>query len=107
MAACLRLILGDQLSHSISSLSDCDKSNDIVFMAEVWEEAKYVRHHKKKIAFLFSAMRHFAIELEQQGYKVLYTKLDDTDNAGTFTAEVIRVLKNNPIDKIVVTFPGE
>ncbi|AUR51347.1 cryptochrome/photolyase family protein [Aquella oligotrophica] len=107
MTASLRLILGDQLSHSISSLSDCDKSNDIIFMAEVWEEASYVKHHKKKIAFLFSAMRHFAIELEQKGYKVIYTKLDDPDNAGSFTAEVARMLKNNPLDKIVVTFPGE
>lgn len=107
MDTSLRLILGDQLSHSISSLSDCDKSNDIIFMAEVWEEASYVKHHKKKIAFLFSAMRHFAIELGQKGYKVVYTKLDDPDNAGSFTAEVAQVLKNNPIDKIVVTFPGE
>jgi deoxyribodipyrimidine photo-lyase len=56
----LRLILGDQLSDSISSLSGCDQSRDIIFMCEVWDEATYVKHHKKKIAFLFSAMRHFS-----------------------------------------------
>ena len=29
-------------------------------MAEVRSEATYVKHHKKKIALLFAAMRHFA-----------------------------------------------
>jgi len=31
-----------------------------VILAEVREEASYVRHNRHKIAFLFSAMRHFA-----------------------------------------------
>jgi len=70
----LRLILGDQLSPAISSLSDCNKSDDMILMAEVMEEATYVKHHKKKIAFLFSAMRHFAAGMEEKGYKVAYTK---------------------------------
>ena len=64
----IRLILGDQLSHSISSLGGCDKLNDIILICEVIEEASYVKHHKKKIAFLFSAMRHFANELTELGY---------------------------------------
>jgi deoxyribodipyrimidine photolyase-related protein len=55
----LRLILGDQLSYNISSLSDINPERDTILMCEVWEEATYVKHHKKKIAFLFSAMRHF------------------------------------------------
>ena len=78
----LRLILGDQLSHSISSLEECDKEQDIILMCEVMEEATYVKHHKKKIAFLFSAMRHFAHELKQQNYRVDYIKLDDKNNSG-------------------------
>jgi deoxyribodipyrimidine photolyase-like uncharacterized protein len=36
-------------------------------MAEVSDEASYVPHHPKKIAFLFSAMRHFAQKLQQDG----------------------------------------
>ena len=55
----LRLILGDQLSHQISVLQSADKKNDVVMLCEVMEEASYVKHHPKKIAFLFSAMRHF------------------------------------------------
>ena len=59
----LVLILGDQLSPRLSSLAASDRSCDVVLMAEVMDEASYVRHHRKKLAFVFSAMRHFAGEL--------------------------------------------
>ena len=103
----LRLILGDQLSHTISSLDDIDKANDVVLMCEVIEEATYVKHHKKKIAFIFSAMRHFSEELINSGCKVVYVKLDDPVNTGTFSGEIERAIASHNIDKIVVTYPGE
>ncbi|MDG1083277.1 MAG: cryptochrome/photolyase family protein, partial [Planktotalea sp.] len=56
----LVLILGDQLSLDLASLRAADKELDIIVMAEVASEATYVRHHPKKIAFIFSAMRKFA-----------------------------------------------
>lgn len=105
--ATLRLILGDQLSSSISSLKDIDTVNDTILMCEVWEEATYVKHHKKKIAFLFSAMRHFCNELRNNGHSVIYKKLDDPNNTGSFTKEVETALTNGNFDSIVVTFPGE
>ena len=104
----LRLILGDQLNTAISSLSDCNKQQDLILICELWDEAKYVKHHKKKIAFLFSAMRHFANELISTGYRVEYVLLDDKRNSGSFTGELKRVLKSHPeLDKIIVTEPGE
>lgn len=103
----LRLILGDQLSHGLSSLKDCDQTQDVVLMCEVWEEATYVKHHKKKIAFLFSAMRHFAEELCHQGYRVDYVTLDAADNSGSFSGEVSRAIARHKPNQIVVTFPGE
>jgi len=103
----LRLILGDQLSQSVSSLEGCDQSKDIILMCEVWNEVTYVKHHKKKIAFLFSSMRHFAKELEQTGYKVEYTKLDDPNNTGSYRDEIERKLKRHNIERIVITHPGE
>jgi len=42
--AYLHLILGDQLSHNISSLQGYDFDKDIVLMYEVMEEATYVKH---------------------------------------------------------------
>lgn len=49
----LRLVLGDQLSRDLPSLTDIDKDQDIVLMAEVMAEVTYVKHHKRKIAFCF------------------------------------------------------
>ncbi|MEJ2115721.1 MAG: cryptochrome/photolyase family protein, partial [Gammaproteobacteria bacterium] len=63
----LVLILGDQLNKNISSLKHANKTEDIVLMCEVLSEATYVKHHKKKIAFILSAMRHFSAELEKSG----------------------------------------
>ncbi|MGB0733073.1 MAG: cryptochrome/photolyase family protein [Pontibacterium sp.] len=103
----LRIILGDQLTPNISSLQGADKTNDHVLMCEVWDEATYVKHHKKKIAFLFSAMRHFADALRQDGFNLDYTTLDDPENTGSFSGEVERAIKRHQPDKIVITFPGE
>ena len=104
----LRLVLGDQLSPQLSSLSDADKSADVILIAEVMEEATYVRHHKKKIAFLFAAMRHFAEELKTAGYQVRYIRLDDPANQGSLRAEVARALEQFPgLKRLVVTKPGE
>ena len=103
----VRLILGDQLSHSMSSLRDCQQTSDVILMCEVWNEATYVKHHKKKIAFIFSAMRHFASELSQRGYHVEYTKLNDPKNSGSFSGEIKRILDRYDIERIIVTHPGE
>ncbi|MBM3610723.1 MAG: cryptochrome/photolyase family protein [Alphaproteobacteria bacterium] len=102
----LRLILGDQLSPSISSLEDA-KPDDVILMCEVIEEATYVPHHPKKIAFLFSAMRHFAKDLKAKGYKVRYTTLDDPKNSGSFEEEVRKAIEITDAKKIIVTEPGE
>lgn len=103
----LHLILGDQLNTKISSLLGLDKAKDLILMCEVWGEATYVQHHKKKIAFIFSAMRHFALELQTDGYNVEYIKLDNPDNAGSFRGEVARAVAAKKPDKIIVTEPSE
>lgn len=103
----LVLVLGDQLSPDISSLATADKECDCVLMVEVDEEASYVKHHKKKIAFLFSAMRHFAENLKNQGWHVDYVKIDDCENTGSFTGEVKRAIARHELSGVVVTEPGE
>lgn len=103
----LRLVLGDQLSRSVSCLEGSDPDNDLILMCEVWDEATYVKHHKKKIAFLFSAMRHFAQELADEGLPVAYRKLDDAGNQGSLRKEVEKVLKAGTFGAIIVTHPGE
>ncbi len=107
MTGRLVLLLGDQLSLQIASLSASDRSIDTVLMAEVVSEATYVRHHKKKIAFVFSAMRHFADELRQAGWQVDYVRLDDPDNSGSLEGEVQRALARHGLTRVLVTEPGE
>ena len=102
-----RLVLGDQLSRNISALDGLNPELDVVVMAEVRTEATYVKHHKKKIAFLFSAMRHFAEQLKAEGIQVEYIKYDDPKNAGSLLTEVKRVLQAHNIEQVVATFPGE
>ena len=103
----LRMVLGDQLSRSISSLSDIDRQSDVVLMVEVEDEARYVRHHKQKLVLVLSAMRHFAAELQQEGYQVDYVKMDSDANTGTFSGEVKRALERHRPERLVVTEPGE
>jgi len=103
----LILVLGDQLSLSLSSLRGADKTLDTVLMCEVWDEATYVPHHKKKLAFVFAAMRHFAEELRGAGWSVEYRNLIETGKAGSFSCEVARAVQRRKPARIVVTSPGE
>ena len=103
----LILILGDQLSKQISSLQLADRKHDRVLMVEVAEEASYVQHHKKKIAFIFSAMRHFAEALRMDGWTVDYIALDSADNTGSFKGELKRAITRHAPSQIIVTEPGE
>ncbi len=107
MPKTLILILGDQLSLNISSLKGVARENAIVLMAEVQAEATYVRHHKKKIAFIFSAMRHFAARLRTDGWTVDYVTLDDPGNSGSLHGEVQRAWSRHDIQRVCVTEPGE
>ncbi|MEO1679370.1 MAG: cryptochrome/photolyase family protein [Pseudomonadota bacterium] len=101
------LLLGDQLSKEMSSLKAGNPATDTVLLAEVSEEAKYVPHHKKKIAFLFSAMRHFAQELETCGWTVRYVRFDNPSNAGSLTSELDRACADLSVTAVIVTEPGE
>ncbi|MEC8355925.1 MAG: cryptochrome/photolyase family protein [Pseudomonadota bacterium] len=73
----LRLILGDQLNLEHSWFGEPDASVLIV-VAELKQEASYVRHHVQKVCAFFAAMEQFAQALQQQGHHVLYQTLDDT-----------------------------
>jgi deoxyribodipyrimidine photolyase-related protein len=103
----LILVLGDQLTPTLSSLAAGDPAHDRVLMAELHDEANYVQHHKKKIAFLFSAMRHFAEELRALGWTVDYVTLDAPNNQGGFTAQVADFVAKNRPERILITEAGE
>ncbi|NKW92026.1 cryptochrome/photolyase family protein [Rhodobacteraceae bacterium R_SAG9] len=103
----LILVLGDQLSLTLSALRDANKDRDVILMAEVAAEASYVPHHKKKVAFLFSAMRHHADLLRREGWTVRYVQLDDDDNAGTLPDQLGHELGTLGLSQVLMTEPGE
>ena len=103
----LRLVLGDQLNESIASLKDVDPARDVVLMAEVLGECTYVRHHPKKIALVFSAMRHFAQRLRDRGVSVDYVQLDDPGNSGSLRGELCRAVERHAPQEVIVTAAGE
>ena len=76
-------------------------------MVETKSETDKIQHHRRKIVFLFSAMRHFFNELEEQGYRGRYFKLDDPDNLHDFVDNAQEVFSEYQLDKIIVTEPSE
>ncbi len=106
-APTLRLVLGDQLSFGLASLRDIDPETDIVLIIEAIDECTYVRHHVKKIAFVLSAMRHFAEALQARGIRVDYRVLTGRENTGSFRGELVRAVARHRARQVVVTEPGE
>ncbi|SHO65920.1 deoxyribodipyrimidine photolyase-related protein [Pseudoxanthobacter soli DSM 19599] len=103
----LRFVLGDQLTREVSSLAGLDRVHDIVLMVEVEAEGRYVPHHKQKIAFLLSAMRHFAEALRSEGVRVDYVRLDEAGNTHSFSTELARAVARHAPASVIVTEPGE
>ncbi len=52
-------------------------------------------------------MRKFAHALEQDGWTVAYTQLDDTDNAGSIVGELLRRAAQTGASEVLATEPGE
>ena len=102
----LVLVLGDQLTPEIAALKAAP-ADATVLICEVMAEATYVPHHKKKIAFLFSAMRLFAEELRAAGRIVLYRRLDDAPALSTMTEAVADALARTGARTVYATLPGE
>ncbi len=103
----LRFVLGDQLTRDLSALRGLDPAQDVVLMVEASAEARNVPHHKQKIAFVLSAMRHFAEDLRAEGVQVDYILMDDPDNAQDLGRELGKAVQRHRPASIVVTEPSE
>lgn len=103
----LGLILGDQLSQQLATLKALDREQDVILMAEVVDEATYVQHHVQKIALLFSAMRHFAKALKQDGWKIQYHVYDAKSPIRSLLDYVAQQQKRLNAEAVVVTHCGE
>lgn len=103
----LGLVLGDQLSFDLDLLRALDPARDVLLMAEVEDETRYVPHHPRKIILVLSAMRHFAEALREQGWRVEYVTLDAPGNSGSIAGELHRWRKKLKAQQVHVTECGE
>lgn len=101
----LIVVLADQLTHERAALRGARPGVDTVVMAEVREEATYARHNRHKIAFLFSAMRHFRDELVARGFEVLY--YDYEQGLNNLGEAVARALDHCVVGSVRYCRPGE
>lgn len=103
----LAIVLGDQLDSGSPALRRLDKDGDAVLMMEVDEEATLGPSHRQRTALFFAAMRHFALELRDKGYRVRYTPIDHRGNTHSLTGEVERAARALKPERIVVVRPGD
>ena len=72
-------ILGDQLLENHPALPSVETAENVtILMIESQQRTQEMPYQRKRLVLLLSAMRHYAIELQQQGYEVDYV------NANTF-----------------------
>ena len=103
----LILVLGDQLSSGSAAFDGFDIQLDVVWMAEVTEEAEHVWTTKQHIAIFLSSMRHFRDRLRADGFRVDYRRMDDPDNRGTLGSELRRAVDEWRPERVILVQPGE
>ncbi|MEX2605711.1 MAG: cryptochrome/photolyase family protein [Kiritimatiellia bacterium] len=110
----LILILGDQLDPDSAVFDELDPSRDHIWMAETHEEATHVWSHKLRLAFFFSAMRHFRDQQRNSGRTVHYHELtaDPDQDRGRNFAEILtkdlkQDLKQLRPEKLILVRPGD
>lgn len=103
----LVVVLGDQLNLDASAFDGFDPELDSVWMAEVAEESTHVWSSKQRTALFLSAMRHFALSIQEAGRTLIYTRLDSMHNAGTLGAQLQSDLLRLRPARLVMTAPGD
>ena len=105
--ACLRMLFWDQLSESIPTLQQANKEKDILLMCELMQDAKQVKHHKKKLVLLFSAMRHFAEQRRQEGWEVVYIAITQSASKKTWIDHGEDLIQSRKLQRVMLTKPSD
>jgi deoxyribodipyrimidine photolyase-related protein len=92
------LVLGNQLFDPAALEGKLPEDSLEVFMREDFELCTYYRFHKHKIVFFLAAMRTYADELENSGFKVHYEQLDS--GSGAYEKNLGEWLKKKKIEKV-------
>ena len=102
----LILILGDQLDCDSSAFDGIDPAQDVVLMIEAFEESTHVWSHKARTTVFLSAMRHFARQLEDRGFRVAYRSLEVEGDATLAVGLVAAIGHYQPM-RVLGVEPGD
>ncbi len=102
----LVIVLGDHLNQDGPAFNDFDPDADRIWMAEVKEEAEHVWSHRSRIVLFLSAMRHFAKELADAGYPLIYHQLTQHPHRSLSQALFADIKKFGP-NRIVMVEAGD
>jgi deoxyribodipyrimidine photolyase-related protein len=94
-------ILGDQLNLHNSALSGLPPGAPVL-MIESIGHGRVRNYHQQKLVLVWSAMRHFAQKLREQGYQVDYR-----EQAQDFETELSAFIKNHGITDLRVMEPAD
>lgn len=103
----LYLVCGDQLDAESAVFDDFDPDQDALLMTEAGHEATYIPQHKRRIAFFFTAMRHFRDAQREVGRPVIYWQIDDDDAPETLAEGLHRALDAHQPQRIAMVQPGD
>ncbi|MFP4057322.1 MAG: cryptochrome/photolyase family protein [Candidatus Brocadiia bacterium] len=103
----LVLVLGDQLDPASAAFQGFDPDHDVVWMAEVDEEASHVWSAKPRIAVFLAAMRHFRDALRERGLAVDYHEIGDSEQPTSFASRLRRSGRKLRPRKLLALEPGE
>jgi deoxyribodipyrimidine photolyase-related protein len=105
-AACLRLVLGDQLNPDHPWFAE--QRDDVVYvLMEIRQETDYVLHHAQKILAIFAAMRRFASQLRDAGHRVCYLAIDDPLNRQSLPDNLSALLQRYAAEALQYQAPDE
>jgi len=95
------LVLGDQLTRQVGPLARAHPKLTHVLMIESRALASAFKHHKQKLVLFFSAMRHFARDLQSDGFAVDYLQ------AESFETGIADYLRKHPGATLTMMRPSD
>ncbi|MDA9231350.1 cryptochrome/photolyase family protein [Rickettsiales bacterium] len=100
------LILNDHLNLESNAIK-LYQEGDLILMCENYQDFRKHNHHKKKLVFIFSSMRHFAAKIIEQKYNLHYLKIEDKNNSGILTEEIIKTARKYNYNEIILEHPSD
>ena len=90
----------DQLHQGFGALKGADPKDDLIIIVESQRMLTSRKWHIQRLWFMISAARHFAVKLENQGFKVIYQKAETT------LIGIKELIAKEKIEKVIAAEPN-